>query len=403
MAIVIPEYLSKRSFPLASDIFFHQKVTYFLPTGFHPTEINSVLDFPDYCKKNEVALPYAIWDSCRLYFEASKDALESAKILEPFKRDFIKFIIPVYPRGRKQIDECKVILKENPDIYKDFKEIALDLTFVSRELLSHILYEIFLEEGYEGVIKYIMENSASADDFLLLIAAVLMNRIRILMKTEVPILVYNHSWYPVIDKLSSLLDKTQRISASDNFLVEHFHYKLFESILYPIFGYCDLQSKNYEIVKIAREKAEEINCLKEECMFIAEEVVLLHTVDKSLKQKRLSDLINKKIVEPLGGISNKSVKDINQIIKDFVLDSTVVGGLVAMVDKPDPTALKVALAAGAISAGTRYLFRDKSLEKNIPSKIILDGMKKMKVDYGKIQEEIKYILIEDISIPDKWR
>jgi hypothetical protein len=403
MAIVIPEYLSKRSLPLASDIFFHQNIIYFLPTGFHPTEINSVLDFPDYCKKNEVALPYTIWDSCRLYFEADKEALECVKILEPFRRNFIKFVLPIYPRGRKEIDDCKVTLKENPDIYKDFKETALDLTFVSRELLSHILYEIFLEEGYEGAVKYIKENFTSIDDLLLLIAAVLINRLRIFSKMDSSFLMYNHSWYPVFDKLLDLLCKTQKTSSSDSLLVEHFQYKLFEMILYPVYGYCNLHSKNHEIAKIAKEKVAEINCLKEECMSIAEEVVLLPTTDTNLKQKRLSNLLNKRVVGPLGDIANKPVKDINQIIKDFVLDSTVVGGLVAMIENPDPIVLKVALAAGAISASARYLFRDKSLEKNIPSQIILEGMKKMRVDYEQIQNDIKGILIEDTSFPEKWK
>lgn len=403
MAIVIPEYLSKKSLPLASDIFFHQNIIYFLPTGFHPIEINNVLDFPDYCKKKEVALPYIIWDSCRLYFEADKESLECAEILEPFRRSFIKCVLPIYPRGRKEIDDCKVFLKENQDIYEDFKKIALDLTFVSRELLSHILYEIFLEEGNEGAIEYIRENMSSIDDFLFLIAAVLINRLRIFSEMDSAFLIYNHSWYPVFSKISDLLCKVEKNSSSDSFLVEHFQFKLFESILYPVFGYCDLKTKNEKIAKIIKEKIAEINYLKEECMSIAEEVVLLPTTDNTLRQKRLSNLLNKRIVEPLGDITNRPARDIDQIIKDFLLDSTVVGGLIVTIQKPDPTVFKIALAAGAISAAARYLFRDKSLEKNIPNQVILEGMKKMKIDYEQIQKDIRGILIEDTSFPEKWK
>lgn len=402
MAIVVPEYLSKKSLPLASDIFYHKNIVYFLPTGFHPTEINSVLDFPSYCKTNEVALPYIIWDSCKLYFDADKEALECVKIIEPFRKNFINLVMPAYPRGREQIDECKILLKENPDIYECFKETALDLKFISRELLSHILFEIFLEEGYEGAIKYIKDNFTSFDDLLFLIAAVMVNRLSIFSKLDTPLLIYNHSWYPVFDKLSGLLEKVQNTSLTDSFLVEHFQYKLFETILLPIFGYCDSQKKNYHIAEIAKGKVNEIDCLKRECAIIAEEVVLLPTSDSNLKQKRLSELLNKKVIEPLGDITKKPAKDINQIIKDFMFDSTVVGGLVAMIEKPDSTVLKVALAAGAISAGARYIFRDKSLENNVPSQIIVDGMKRMKVDYKEIQKEINNILIEEISFPKKW-
>lgn len=402
MAIVIPEYLSKKTIPLASDIFYHKNITFFLPTGFHPIEINNVLDFPLYCKENDIALPHTIWSSCRLYFDADIEALECLKILEPFRNKFIKFVLPVYPRGRNQIDECKVILRENPAIYESLKAIPHDTTLVSRELLSHILYEIFLEEGYEGAVKYINQHITSQDDFRLLIAAVLINRLKSLSRIDTSILMYNHSWYPVFHKLLNLLDNGQDTSNSDVFLVEHFQYKLFEEILYPVFGYCDTNSKNQEISKIATDKEVEINNLRSVCMSIAEEVVLLPTKDMQLKQKKLSDLLNIKVVEPLEYITNKPSRDIRQMVRDFTLDSTVVGGILATLETLNPEVLKIALTAGAISASARYLLRDQSLEKSIPSQIILDGMKKMRVDHEQIQNDIKKILIDQVYFPEKW-
>ena len=79
-----------------------------------------------------------------------------------------------------------------------------------------------------------------------------------------------------------------------------------------------LKTKNENIAKISKEKVAEINNLKEECMLIAEEVVLLPTTDNTLKQKRLSNLLKKRIVEPLGDITNKPARDIHQINKDFL-------------------------------------------------------------------------------------
>jgi hypothetical protein len=57
MVVVAPGYLNEKSLPYASDIFYHNKLLYFLPTGFHPIELNSVGLFPDFCKSHEVAMP----------------------------------------------------------------------------------------------------------------------------------------------------------------------------------------------------------------------------------------------------------------------------------------------------------------------------------------------------------
>lgn len=61
VSIVCPDYLCHNTLPYASDIFYHRKIVYTLPTGFHSEETNAVINFPEYCKKNSIFLNDIVW------------------------------------------------------------------------------------------------------------------------------------------------------------------------------------------------------------------------------------------------------------------------------------------------------------------------------------------------------
>jgi hypothetical protein len=66
MLVVAPGYLNEHCLPYASDIFYHKRLLYFLPTGFHPLELHSISLFPQYCYGHSVAVPKLIWEMCNL-------------------------------------------------------------------------------------------------------------------------------------------------------------------------------------------------------------------------------------------------------------------------------------------------------------------------------------------------
>jgi hypothetical protein len=291
MLIVAPGYLSDRTLPFVSDIFFHEKLLYFLPTGFHPLELHAVGGFPHYCHEHSVALPAILWEMCKLYFQNSPVAVKCLEALEPLRNKFVFIASTSYARDRQAIAASEKTIKDHPVLFECFKSTDFDLRFISRELLSHLLFEIFIEDGYNGTVTYLQDKSQSPDDFVRLLAAVCLNRLRIFSGKSTRMLVYEHEWYPLSDRYYSIVESNYDDSAQDDFRVEHFRYKLFEALLLPIYGRCDSKKKAETVANTVTEYRNEIATLKKECWHVARDVILLPTKSPRLKEDRFSELV----------------------------------------------------------------------------------------------------------------
>jgi hypothetical protein len=405
MVVVGPGYLNHNCLPYASDIFYHKNLIYLLPTGFHPIEMNSVIEFPSYCYDHSIAFPKIIWEMCSLYFDNSKAANEALDIIEPLRGKFIKIVATSYPRGRTAIRSAKRLLMVHPSLQECFERTAFDIRFAARELLSHVLFEVFLEDGYKGAVKYLRANSEKPEELLRLVAAVLINRLR-----KLPIhtlLLYEHTWYPMIRQMDALglFDKSMdsTIGETDSFDVEHFRYKLFETILLPIFGRCDSLPKSRMIAEVAEKKYQEIEEFKRVCGTIAREVVLLPTTSVEIKQTKLSDMIGEYVTEPLSAIVEQQSKQVQNLLRAFVLNSTVIAGLLAALTGTDIGILGVAAAAGAISTGVRYILRLHSQQKVEPTALLLTGMRNRRVAYEQVERHLNSVSIEQLTLPEDWQ
>jgi len=399
MIFVGPGYINENCLPLASDIFYHGQIVYFLPTGFHPIEIHSIVEFPGHCARESIPFPAIFWEMFNPYFENSKVAKEALEVIEPLRRKYIKAIMLSYPRGKNAINETKELISANQRIYESFKETDFDIKFIARELLSHLLFEVFIEDGFNGVVKYLRENTKSPDDLFRLIAAVMINRlIRIPSDT---LLLYEHNYLNLIEVVSDFREKKEDaiVGSEEGFDIEHFRYKLFETLLIPIYGRCDTKSKSEYIAKIADKKAKEIEALKRVCLTISREVVLLSTNNNSVKQTKLSEMVTQHIEEPLGALIEKKSSEIKKLLADFMLDSTLIAGLLtALQTKANIDVVGTAAMAGALSTGIKYLLNDKS-KKIQPSTLLVEGMQKARVEYEKYEQYLRSIAMEQLIRP----
>jgi len=401
MIVVGPGYLNERSLPYASDVFYHGRLLYFLPTGFHPLELHSVAQFPEYCAIHSVPMPSVIWEMCRLYFQNSGPANTCLEVLEPLIQEHITVAVPSYPRGRYAVERAQALLCDHPLLLTAFADIDIDMRFVSRELLSHVLFEIFIEEGFRGAIAYLNANGDSPQKLVRLVAAILLNRLKIFANRQTKLLVYEHTWYPFMHSALDLLsgEGTQNDHA---FKVEHFRYKLFETILLPIFGKCDSKRKSELAAKTAQKRERAIVGLKEQCEIVAREVVLLPTQNEELRQKVLADEIKTRISEPLADLIRKPQRDVLNLLRDFTLDSTVIGGLLASAQGATGAVLGLAATAGAVATGVKYLISEEQGRLEKPSQLLLDGMRKARLDEESVQKHLRSISVDQLRIPDEW-
>jgi hypothetical protein len=402
MPIVAPTYISDRTLPYASDIFYHDRLTYFLPTGLHPIEAHSIAGFPGYCSGASIALPKWVWDFCYSYFENTINALQCLKTLAPLRERHITVVATAYPRDRAAIERSKEILRTHPLIRHAIERVDLDMAFVSREVMSHVLFEIFLEDGYNGAVQYFKNNSVSTDATLELVAAVLANRLRLFCSDKSPLLVYEHSWYPAIAELASV-ESNSPSERTDADIFEHFTYKLFETVLSPLFGRIDSPDKAKMVSLLADKQAISISALKTACRRIARDVVLLHTTDSSLRQQALTEGINTHITEPLAELIHKPKRDVLGLLKDFSLDSTVIGGLLTITDVTTASAVGLAMAAGALSVGSKYLVNERQSKQELPAPLLIEGMQRAGIKEQEMVAQLSAIALNSVDFPGHVR
>lgn len=399
--IVVPSYLNRNSLPYASDIFYHGKITYFMPTGFVPQEIKTVFEFPEYCRNRSIALPNIIWEMCKLYFENDIETNECADILEHLRKDHITLALLSYPRNIEVVDEAKNYIQNNLELFQIFRRIDVDIKFAARELLSHVLYEVVLEKGEEEAVEYIKINSRNINDIALLIAAVIMNRVKLFISFET-ILIYEHDWYPLITRIRELqaneANKIKVTDTQDSERIEAFGSRLFGEILNPIYGRCDSKPKSKKIGIIAKSKIREINELKEKCEVIAREVCLLQTKEEKIKQKILRELIIREIEVPLSEMIEKPTKQTKVLLRDFLTDSGIIAGILMLVKGGTIKTLTTALEAGILSSGIKYIINNSKRE-TLPSDLLIAGMKNMKVKYKDVQNHLNSITLEQLNYP----
>jgi hypothetical protein len=331
---------------------------------------------------------------CELYFANSKEAVHSFKILQPLHSNAIQVISTVYPRDRTAIAKAKQMIIDHPTLAEAISRAELDPKFLAREFLSHILFEIYLENGIKGSIEYIYENCKDETNFQLLVFSVLINRLNALAHSPYPVLLYEQSWNILLHehaKIISLPEKDQTSEQIDSFEIEHFKYKLFETLLMPIFGKCDSKEKANIAARFLSDKQKEIRALKDECEHIAREVILLPTKDKQVQQDVLNALIRHRITEPLSILLEKPRQDILAFLRDVFLDSSVIAGLMSIFYGFDAGNLATAFTSAIIATGTRLALSYRAGNRVQAPKLLIEGMRRNRMSYLQFQEHLNSI------------
>jgi hypothetical protein len=399
--LVIPGYLSRQSLPYASDIFYHQRIVYCLPTGFHPIEIQSVAKFPEYCRGINARLPRILWQFCKLYFENARICNDCIDILAPLKAKHLTYMMLVYPRHVPAIERSVQMLTERPDLREILLSVDLDMRFVAREVGSHLFFEPFLEGGYGAVMQVVQRNCASPDDLLRLVCAVLVNRLSFLTEVDVPVLLYDHSWHKAILAIGGRRSKQEDQSDDVDDRVEHFAYKLFESVVLPLYGRCDSKKRCEEIAETAERYAGSITTLKEECHRIAREIVVMPVSSEAIRTAVLKDRMRERITEPLEAILRQPRSRALRAVQNVVVDSTVIGGLLAVLQSPSVgiDVAGLAVAAGGISTGIKYLLDTTEHTREEPGVVLIEGLRRAGMAEEEFRRRVERIGLGRLEVP----
>lgn len=390
--VVTPNYLCFETLPYAADIFYHGKLVYYMPVGISPDEWDNVIRFPQYCVENDIALPQTIWEMTEKYFSCSKQAVECSNILEPLN-EHILTIATVYARDTKAILRSRTKINEYPKLRESFGAGLGDLDFLSRELFSHVFLEVYIEGGFGLIKDYLEKNCSNFEKMYELLAAVMTNRMdSVFNQSNTNYIVYNHNWYPyLVEYLKYKDDET-----SEENTVDVSVHRLFSEITVPVFGKCDSYSKAKYIAHISDKEQDAILGLKAVCREIIGTSIFYKNEEVDLRDEKLKGLILEKVIEPLQYMMGKTKSDVIQIVKDFVLDSTVIGGILGAVQGLNGENLGLSATAGAVAAGMKYIANKAGNKKELPAKLLVDGLKKKKAGYLEYENLLRKISFEQI-------
>jgi hypothetical protein len=114
-------------------------------------------------------------------------------------------------------------------------------------------------------------------------------------------------------------------------------------------------------------------------------------------------LLSSRCMVFFSSLLGKPRNDVLRLLRDFVLDSTVIGGLLSITQGAGIATAGVAAAAGALSAGFRYLISERSQRKIQPSSLLIEGIRRVSLEAEAMHRHLQSISMRDLAIPVEWQ
>jgi hypothetical protein len=138
------------------------------------------------------------------------------------------------------------------------------------------------------------------------------------------------------------------------------------------------------------EKREEIENLINVCRSISTDFLLLQSRDSELKRKKLSFLLEERIIEPLSNLLEQPKRNAKKFLIKSIASSGVIASLISMTTQPNFLTLGISATAGTISAGINQLIEQQA-KKKIPTKFLITSLRKMKIKEDFVIQRLREI------------
>ena len=394
--LVVPEYASPDVLPYASDILYHGRLVYTMPTGIAPEQADAVASFPEYCKQHDLAMAPAVWQLLRAYWDNAPLAGECVDLLRPFG-DRVAFWAVVYARDETAIERARSLLTDHPDLMDAFAITEWSVPFLAREIMSHVLFELRLERGIDHAARYLQEHLGSFEKFVDLAAAVMTNRVSALASVPFPIILYKETWWPFVTGVQDA--RGAPIAGDEEGRTEFLTHKIFEAVLLPIFGRCDDAAKNSQIATlIDRQEGSGSQALRKTCEEISQELIALNAPNTVTLQTELNRLIDTRIADPLASFLNQPTRTARAALGGMLTDTGLLTAalMAALSPSTRPAALPLAAVSGYKASFNilRSLFKSG---RERPPEPLISGMKAMSAKEKEVAAGLKSITAESLG------
>jgi hypothetical protein len=401
--VVLPGYLSDELLPEVADILYFPRMLYWMPTGFTDVEYNAVAEFPVYCREQGIDMPDSVWNLLSWYRESDERALRAAELLRPLREArLVQYLLPAYGRGQREIELARQALLADNDLQSSLSAAPFDACLFARELIGHALFGVFVEAGYEGSARVFREALATENSFSDALGAATINRISVMLRTRMIPLTYDQRWIPLLNAIEANRElggeNSGEPATSQNdegeWILESSTFRIFGEVLRPVFGVCDTVGKNSWVAQMREARADDIARLRSECKDVAVTMLGASSEIPSVRTEILRRELQNRIVDPLQALAGTSKRQVREVAKSVVFDSTVVGAVFAVFTSFDPRTIGMSVVSAAVASIGRQMLESPSAPGHLC--LLRDGLIATEGEYAELRRHLLTLAASEV-------
>jgi hypothetical protein len=401
--VVLPGYLSDEILPEVADILYFPHMLYWMPTGFTDVEVNAVAEFPAYCGERRIDMPDSVWNLLSWYRESDERALSAAELLHPLREaQLVQYLLPVYGRGQREVEVARQALLADSDLQRSLSTAPFDACLFARELIGHALFGVFVEAGYEGSVRVFRDALTTEESFTDILGAATINRISAMLRTDMIPLIYDQGWLSLFNAIKANRELTGENggepSTSQNdereWPLEYSTFRIFGEILRPVFGVCDTVSKNSWVAQMREGRADDIARLRSECKDVAVSMLGASGEIPSVRTEILRRELQNRIADPLQALASTSKRQVREVAKSVVFDSTVIGTIFGMLTNFDPRTIGLSVVSAAVASIGRQMLESPSAPGHLC--LLRDGLIATEGQYAELRRHLLALSVSEV-------
>jgi hypothetical protein len=277
-----------------------------------------------------------------------------------------------------------------------------DACLFARELIGHALFGVFVEAGYEESVTVFRDAIATEESFTDILGAATINRISVMLRAGIVPLVYDWRWIPFFNAIEANRElagenggeRATSRSDENEWPLESSTFRIFGEILRPVFGVCDTVGKNSWVAQMRERRADDIARLRSECKNVAVSMLGVSGEIPSVRTEILRRELQNRISDPLQALASTSKRQVREVAKSVVFDSTVIGTIFGMLTNFDPRTIGLSVVSAAVASIGRQMLESPSAPGHLC--LLRDGLIATEGEYAELRRHLLTLAASEV-------
>lgn len=384
-----------QTLPEVADVLYFDSLTFTLPTGFHPSEIEAVDRLPRTLQQRSAAPPDMFWGLLGGYVAAGTSAMSAAKVLAPLRASVVRVVMPVYGRGFTELARAAELLNE-PSVRSALMLTMPDVNLLGRETIGHYCFGLPSEIGADAALEALLADLRDESSLLDKAMTAVVNRLVHLSSFDAA-LVQDARWVPLLTAVSG--SGAQGLQQPDgDQLLDFVSQRVFSEVLRPVFGVCDSLQKSTWVAAMRVARGEALDALRAMTRSLAMQLIALPASAPVAREELLRNSLRLEIRSPLEDLLDPAPFPWRDVIRDAGWDTAVVAGVMGLLVGGPPMAVATAAGVAGVASAGKRLFQSPPTPDPVAA-LLRDGLNAEAVDRYEAMRRLNAVSMRDVFPP----